>query len=342
MNTSGIRSHLRLTSMVACMVAGIVVLGTLVSCQRSKAFRRDQDFYRENPSYYDQPGARTATQKVESQGQPKKRIVILDFWNDTPVKSTQLGGFAADELRRGLYLTQRMIVPKEVRLDYSTLDFIQPDGSHEKGGGEQVRVAQLVREGRRLGVAVIGIGRISKVVFRQRGDEVGVLRQTQSLAAAEIEVKLFDVATGREVLSTGRSGEAASNAMISFDAQNQVSPEYRAELTQLAIRDAVKQVVPEVIGTVEKLTWEGRIARIVGPKVYINSGKASGLVGGDILKVLTAGDEIYDQATGAYLGRTPGQLKGTLEVKDFLGPDGAVAEVHTGGNFQAGDTVQLY
>lgn len=310
------------------------------ACQRSKGFKRDQEFYRENPSYYDKGSSqtRTASQKVESQGQPKKRIVILDFWNDTPVRNARVGAFAADEMRRGLFLTQRMIVPADLKLDYTTLDFIQS----EKGAGDQVRVAQLIREGRKLGVAVIGIGRIGKIVFRQRGDEVGLLRQTQSLAAADIEVKLFDVAAGREVLSIGKSGEASSNAIVGFEADSQQSAEFRAELSQLAVREAVAQVVPEVIRTVEKLTWEGRIAKIVGPKIYISAGKASGLLAGDILKVLTAGDDIYDQATGAYLGRTPGQLKGTLEVKDFLGQDGAVTEVHTGGNFQTGDTVQLY
>ncbi len=320
------------------VVVSLVTVLSLTSCQRSRGFRRDQDFYQENPGYYDgKSQGRSAVQKVESQGQPKKRIVVLDFWNDTPVRNTQIGGFAADELRRGLFLTQRMIVPKDLKLDYSTLDFIQSDKQ-----SEQVRVAQLIREGRRLGVAVIGIGRIGKIVFRQRGDEVGLLRQSQSMAAAEVEVKLFDVAAGREVLSVGKSGEASSTAIVGLEPENQQSADYRGELTQLAVRDAVSRIVPEVIRTVEKLTWEGRIAKIVGPKVYINSGKSSGLINGDILKVLTAGDEIYDQATGAYLGRTPGQLKGTLEVRDFLGQDGAVAEIHTGGNFQAGDTVQLY
>ena len=63
---------------------------------------------------------------------------------------------------------------------------------------------------------------------------------------------------------------------------------------------------------------------------------------GDILKVMTPGDDIYDPATGAFLGRTNGQLKGTVEVVDFLGTDGAVTEIHTGGNFQVQDLVQLY
>ncbi|MFN7685414.1 MAG: CsgG/HfaB family protein [Oligoflexia bacterium] len=326
------------------VLAGVAILLFFSACQRSPAFRRDQEFYRDNPSYYDKSAkTRSATQKVESQGQPKKRVVVLDFWNDTPVKNSKLGSFGADELRRGLFQTQRLIVPKDVRLEYTTLDFIQTDRQGDRqGGGEHVRVAQLIREGRKLGVAVIAIGRIGKVVFRQRGDEVGVLRQTQSLAAAEVEIKLFDVAAGRELLSVSKSGEASSNALVGFEAHNQQSPEFRSEMLMLAVRDAVGQVVPDVVRSVEKLSWEGRIAKIVGPKVYVTAGKASGLIAGDILKVLTAGEEIYDQVTGAYLGRTPGTLKGTLEVKDFLGQDGAVAEIHTGGNFQAGDTVQLY
>jgi hypothetical protein len=120
------------------------------------------------------------------------------------------------------------------------------------------------------------------------------------------------------------------------------SPAYRAELTKLALRNAMGGAVPEVIRAIEKLAWQGRVAKVAGAKVYVNAGKASGLVVGDILRVTTPGDDIYDPTTGAFLGRTQGQLKGTVEVVDFLGTDGAVTEVHTGGNFQEADLVQLY
>ena len=310
----------------------------LAGCQRSAAFRQDQEYYREGSLYSPPAPANSATKRFESMGQPRKKVVILDFWNDTPIQQPTLGSFAADELRRDLFVTQRMILPTDLRTDLSTRDFVASD----RGSGDQVRVAQLIREGRRLGVAVIGIGRIGKVVFRQRGDEVGILRQTQSLAAADVEIKLFDVAAGREILSLGKSGQSASNALVSVEGENQQSSQYRFELTQLAIRDAVAQMVPEVLRSVEKLAWQGRVAKVAGGKFYINSGRGAGLIQGDILKVMTSGEEIYDPATGTYLGRAPGQLKGTVEVVDFLGPDGAVAVLHTGGNFQEGDTVQLY
>lgn len=308
---------------------------SISSCQRSPSYKRDQDFYKpETTSYYNKAGGtKSPTQRIESMGQPKKRIMVLNFANITPVKQGELGQFAADELKRALFLSQRMIVPQDAKTEFATQDFLD---------GEKVRVAQLIREGRRLGVAVLVVGRIAKVVFRQRGDDVGLLRQKQSLAAVDVEIKLYDVNSGREMMAAGKSGESSSNTMVAFEGSNLESPEYRAELTKLALRNAVVPLVPDVIKSVEKMAWEGHIAKIVGNKVYVNAGKASGLVAGDILKVMSIGDDVYDPSSGAYLGRAQGQLKGTLEVVDFLGTDGAVADVHTGANFQEGDSVQLY
>jgi hypothetical protein len=169
-----------------------------------------------------------------------------------------------------------------------------------------------------------------------------IFRQKQSLAAVDVEEKIFDVAAGREDAALGRSGEASANASVAMEDENLESQDFRTEMSKLAMRNAVSAMVPDVVRTIEKMVWQGKIAKITGSKVYVNAGKSSGLVSGDILKVLSAGDDVYDPGTGAYLGRAPGQLKGTLEVLDFIGTDGATAETHTGGNFQEGDVVQLY
>jgi hypothetical protein len=266
-------------------------------------------------------------------GQPRKKVVVFNFWNDTPVKQSELGQFAGDELKRGLYLTQRLIIPEDLKTEFSTEDFVQ---------GDKVKVAQLIREGRRLGVAVLVIGRVTKIVFRQKGDDVGLFRQKQSLAGVDVEVKVFDVAAGRELAAVAKSGEASSSNLAAIESTNTETLQFRSELTQFAVRNAVAQMIPEVVRSIEKMQWEGRIAKVAGKKIYVNAGHASGLVVGDILRVLSSGDDVYDPASGAYLGRSKGQLKGTLEVVDFIGPDGAATEVHTGGNFQEGDTVQLY
>ena len=312
---------------LAFALTGLVAL---TACNRSPEFKKDQE-YSKDDSYYDR--GRTAADKVESMGQPKKKIMVFAYWNDTPVRAPTLGAYGADEMKRGLSVSQRLIVPKDLSTMLTTEDFVS---------GDKVKVAQLIREGRRLGVAVALIGRITKIVFRQRGDEIGLFRQKQSLAAVDVEVKIFDIAAGREVASLGRSGEASANASVALEDENLESQDFRNEMSRLAIRNAVTALVPDVVRTIEKMVWQGKIAKITGTKIYINSGKSSGLVAGDILKVLSAGDDVYDPATGAYLGRAPGQLKGTLEVLDFIGTDGAATEIHRGGNFQEGDVVQLY
>lgn len=315
---------------------GLMLVLSISGCQRSPQYRHDQDYTAADggSSYYGKTGAgNSPTSRIEAMGQPKKRVVVLNFWNDTPVPQGDLGAFAADELKRGLFLTQRLIVPQDLKSELGTEDFIQ---------GEKVKVAQLIREGRKLGVAVLAIGRVSKITYRQRGDDIGLLRQKQSLAGVDVEMKLFDVAGGREIMAAAKSGEASSNALVALETKGVETAEYRAELVKLATRNAVALLVPDVVRSVEKLTWEGRIAKVIGSKVYVNAGRASGLVGGDILKVLAPGDDVYDPASGAFLGRSQGQLKGTLEVVDFLGTDGAITEIHTGANFQDGDVVQLY
>lgn len=311
---------------------GCVLVLLSSSCQRSQGFKKDQDYYQpsDDSSYYKSKSP--SSSKTDTMGQPKKRVLVFDFWNDTPIKS-EIGSFAADEMRRGLHLTQRMILSPEIKSEYVTADFVH---------GNEVRVAQLVREGRKLGISVAIIGRVTKTVFRQKGDDIGVFRQKQSLASASVEIKLFDITGGREIGAVTRSGEASSSAIAALDGQDFDSAEFRYELTKMAVRNAVALAVVDVVKTVDKLAWEGRIAKVVGNKIYVNAGHASGLISGDILRVMAPGEDIYDPSSGAFLGRTKGQLKGTLEVIDFIGADGSITQIHTGGNFQENDLVELY
>ncbi len=63
---------------------------------------------------------------------------------------------------------------------------------------------------------------------------------------------------------------------------------------------------------------------------------------GDVLRIMTEGTEIFDPESGALLGVSKGEVKGTLEIIDYFGPDGAVAILNSGGSVTEGDFVQLY
>lgn len=306
----------------------------LMSCARSGQYKQDQEFYEETPEgYYTQQYKSPTTGSLEKIKQPKKKLLVLNFWNDTPTGEESLGGFAAEELRRELYVSKRVILPRGEAVTTVTKDFV--DGDH-------VNVTQLVREGRKFGVSSIIVGRISKITIRQDREEVGILREAQNAVAADIEMKVFDVISGREVHSAKRSGYAASTAKIAFNEDAVSSREAREELAKEAIHDAMMKLVPEALVSMDKMDWQGRIAKILGNKVYLNAGRQSGLLSGDILKVMSPGEEIIDPVTKSYLGRSEGFLKGTLEVTEFIGEDSALTLIHTGGNFQEGDVVRLY
>lgn len=313
----------------------VIIISTslpLISCQRSTAYRRDQNYYDDSSNYYANKG-KISTQQIESVGQPRKRALVLNFWNDTPIPNLEVGAFAANELKRTLDLTKKIIIPPETGESPRTEDFVT---------GERIKVAQLMREGRQAGVAILMIGRIKRITYRKTSDEIGILRQQHSIAAMNLELKVFDVTAGREILSLARSAESSTHEISAFDSADIDSTAVRAELANLAARAAIAQMIPEILSSVDKISWEGRIVKVTGTKVYINAGKASGLMPGDILRVMTPGEDIHDSETAAFLGRAKGQMKGTLEVIELFGTDGAVGEIHTGGNPSQGDLVHLY
>jgi hypothetical protein len=236
-------------------------------------------------------------------------------------------------MKREFSIGHKVLFPEEKLVASVTKDFVD---------GDRVQTAQLVREGRRFGVSCVILGRISKITFRQDREEVGILRRAQSSVVVDIEMKVFDVVSGREVSSYKRSGNAEASTRVVFDEDAMANKEARNDLAKEAIYDAVMKLIPDAVVSMEKMDWQGRIAKILGNKVYINAGKASGILAGDVLKVLSPGEEIIDPITKSFLGRSEGFLKGTLEVSEFIGTDSAMAVIHTGGNFQEGDVVRLY
>jgi hypothetical protein len=303
----------------------------LVACARSGSYRQEQGYYRDDSQFANRRGSATA--RAEKFGQPKKKVFVLPFLNATPLGGDEFGEFAASELVREIRSGGRAVVPDDIRAGDSSRDFYS---------GEKVRLGALVREGKRLGVSHLIIGKIKKITYRTKGDEVGLFRQKRSVAAVDLEMRLFDITNGKEVMLDEKSADSSLSQLAAFGEDDADPRSQRAELVRMALRNGMRIFAGDAGRAFEKLSWEGRIAKISGGNVFINAGRATGLNIGDILKVLTPGEDVYDPVTGAYLGRSPGQPKGTLEVVDFLGTDGAVSVMHSGGNFTENDVVQLY
>lgn len=299
----------------------VLVLFSLISC-KSKVVSRD----REGKRPLDYP-------KQQFDG-VKKKVALLTFFNESPYGGEDLGIVATEHMRSELLRTGEFLIdPMGKKLFGSSKEVYA-------GGG--VKLAQLSKKAKVQGINFVLFGRIIRARIREKTDEIGLVRKTKSYTESEIEVRIFDVNSNKEIYSDTIGGFAEDASFNFFTSNRESKLSYRRELLRYGVKVAIRRVVPRVIKISSKLDWIGRVAKIVGSKIYVNAGRESGIQISDVLKVLTEGQEIFDPESGALIGISKGEIKGTLEIVDYFGPDGAIAILHSGGSVQEGDFVMLY
>jgi hypothetical protein len=313
-------------------VAGLLLLAsfTLQSCSRSPGYRRDTD---PSPRAQSPQERERVVESVRGLSPLRKRAVVLPFWNDTPVKGRfEVQGKNA--LREMLLEQNRLNLVDERDVPLRSQDFFLD--------ADKVNVNHVAENGKKWGVSLVVLGRITKIAFRRKDDDVGILRPSAAKAAASVEIRLVDVAQAKEIALGEGAGLSETSSLNLFGEGEEDTETTRNELVAEALRDGIRKALPALNKEIDRIQWRGRIAKVRGNRLYINAGRATGLQVGDILKVTSQGSDIFDPETGLFLGRSAGDLKGTLEVIEFFGEDGAITRVHSGANFLEGDVIQLY
>lgn len=264
----------------------------------------------------------------------KKKVALLPFFNESPFESEDLEVNATEELRMELSRSGEFIV------DPSSQKLFGPSKEIYAGGG--MKLVQLTRQAKIAGINFIIFGRVIDARVREKSDEIGIVRQTKSYTESKVEVRVFDVNAGKEIYTETLNGYADDSTYRFFASDREDYLSYRRDLLRYAVRVSVRKSIPKIIELASKLDWVGRVAKIIGTKVYLNAGRESGINIGDILKIITEGTEIYDPETGALIGMSKGDMKGTIEIVDYFGTDGSIAILHSGGQVLEGDFVQLY
>lgn len=264
----------------------------------------------------------------------KKKVALLNIYNESPFGKEDLAIHATEHMRFEISRTKDFVVDPEASSLFGN--------SKEIYAGGGLKLAQLSRKAKLSGVNLVIFGRITHARVRQNADEIGFVRKTKSYAESVIELRVFDVVANKEIFSEKVDGNINDSSFRFFMSERDAHIDYRRGLLRYSVKVAVRRIIPKLVKLGEKLDWTGRVAQIIGSKVYVNAGRKSGLNVGDILKIMTEGQEIYDPESGALLGVSEGQVKGTLEVIDYFGPDGAVSILHSGGSVTEGDFVQLY
>ena len=293
-----------------------------------------QPIRRGGSGYTKQSRASNGNLAMNSFSPVKKKIALLQLFNESPFGKEDLAIVATEELRRELSRTRDFVIDPEASAMFGSSKEIY------SGGG--LKLAQLSRKAKLSGVNLVVFGRISEARVRQKTDEIGFVRKTKSYAESVVELRVFDVLANKEIFSQKVDGNINDSTFRFFMSERDAHMDYRRGLLRYSVKVAIRKLIPQVNKLGERLDWTGRVARIIGSKVYINAGRQSGLNVGDILKVMTEGEEIFDPESGALLGVSKGQVKGTLEVIDYFGGDGSVTILHSGGSVTEGDFVQLY
>lgn len=264
----------------------------------------------------------------------KKKVSVLTFFNESPFDSLDLEINASEELIKEIGTTGIFNI--------SSVSDGNLGSSKEIYAGGGMNLTPVAKLAKNKGIHFIVFGRILDARVREKSDDVGLVRETKTFAEAKVEVRIFDVNLNKEIFMETFMGQSDDSSFRLFVSEREDHLQFRRDLLRYAVRIAVRKVTPKLVDVASKLDWVGRVVKIIGPKIYLNTGRESGLNVGDILKVITEGHEIYDKETGAMIGMSQGEQKGTIEVVDFFGRDGAIAILHSGGSVQEGDSAILY
>ncbi len=266
---------------------------------------------------------------------PRHRILVLPFLDERFDKSKTVADVARSTVVRELVKTQQFVIVSLDDFPQDPKKFLTEENDYD--------MPQISKIASGMGVAAVLEGKVISIKAKRIGDSVGLIRQLKAQISTQVRVRIYAGKNGKEILNEIRSADTEATTTRMGDKSDLTATLGEdPELVKTAIRKAFLSAVPNILRSVEKLAWEGRVAMVSGERVYVNAGRLSGLQVGDILKVTEEGEDVYDPDTGRFIGAAPGRLKGTVEVVTYFGKDGAIAVIHSGSGFQENDRVELY
>ncbi len=263
----------------------------------------------------------STTQKPAPLRTLKRKILLLSFKNNT--------GEPVDFVVDAVYdaIKQRLLNSDEVILmERSAMQkYLQHLGLSLSSLNDKT---VLIHAGEALDVQGFFFGSIDRLLLSHSKTEKG---KEQSWATIELRINLIDSRTASLVISS-----TGSNNLYKTQA---TGPGSRIEAVKAAVKQALKEALPPILKEVRKLPWETRITNVEGQKIYIDAGRETGLMVGDVLKVYGKGTDITIPSTEIIVGRQLGPLLGKIQVVDFFGLDAAIAIPKKGDDFKKGDIV---
>lgn len=260
------------------------------------------------------------------QGLLKKRLMILPFNDSKVILSTEMNTAIKKTFINELNKSQEVIAFDSKDLGIESVR-LSPQGGYD--------LKEVINSLKKYTVHSALEAEIKEVKVKRSLPTKGIMKTVTTEYECSIVVRIVNQ-NGRELLNHMKV-VTYKDAALNVDWQGGVNP-----VIPTLVKDTLFEFIPQITKSLETMIWEGRIASVQGERIFLNVGKVSGLNMGDLLRVTEDGEEIFDTETGQFIGKSPGRLKGTLEVVSFFGQDGAIAVIHSGGGFRENDRVELY
>ena len=267
----------------------------------------------------------------EVNSRPKKKILVVKFYNHSGLGGKELGEQAA--------LAVKDKVNSFAEYTFQGEDELEDHEPFYSAGGK-MDYKRLFEMARAQGASAVITGVIESVEIKGRGDEVGLFRTKYQTVTATVKFMLHDC--GNEKLLFSKAAQAEVTEEHTRFLSSKTEEDYEADRGKGAVEKALDKIFPAFAAHARKIAWVGRIAKIDLHRYYINAGENSGIQKGQLLKVFGSGREIFDEESGSSLGVAPGRFKGILKVVEFFGNDGSVAVMHSGAGFLERDRVEVY
>lgn len=264
----------------------------------------------------------------QSSGAVKYRAVLLPIQDKTGLVPAEVTQELSQKFRHQLERESDLVLidATQVKLPLDA----------KKLNADWFKIAQ------KTGIMLVVEPSILSMEVKSKTDPVGVIRRSQTELNLKVQLKLHQTRSQSLLLDRIKTNLVEDSRIRVGSGTSEQLIVQNPEVVAQRLAESFSDYLPDLQGVISQLTWEGRIALIQGDRVYLNVGQMTGIKPGDLLKVSDLGDEVYDPQSGRFIGRSPGRVKGVIEVISFFGEDGSIAVMNSGSGFRENDRVELH
>lgn len=278
----------------------------------------------------------------------KKRVAVFEFEDKTDHRHRWWTGQPVGQGMADMLTTELVKSGKYRVMERTALEQIMKEQNLGQTGAVTSQTAAEV--GKLLGVELAIIGAVTEFGYKKGDTGINLKKKgfgfgVQSASASVgIDVRFTNTTTG-EILSAENVRKEETKRGLKIDT-NQLSfknkNDFDESIVGKATRAAIEEIMKKIDSQMDGLPWQGKIIKVAGNSVFINSGAEAGVKVGDVFAIYSKGEELIDPDTGISLGAVETKIGEIGVTNNNIGNGKAsTCVIRSGSGFNAGDLVRI-